>query len=212
MPFPANFQGGWNRKGFTESDIRYAMENTNSCAEAARFLNVTLQTYRKYAKMFIDRESGKSLYELHKNPPNKGMSKMSLPRHESRWAIRKILAGEANNYNGRNFKQKLIRSGLIAECCDLCGYDERRLSDGTIPLIVDFLDGDHKHYALDNVRLLCYNCFYNNIGNPFGRNENKIGNGEVPEWWGRGYYDNFNVSDPFKANPNYNAGKQEDAD
>jgi hypothetical protein len=75
---------------------------------------------------------------------------------------------------------------------------------------VDFQDGDTRNYSLDNVRLLCYNCFYNNIGNPFGRNESKIGNGEIPDWWGRGYYDNDNISDPRTANPKYRIGPRDD--
>ena len=50
-----------------ESDIRYAMENTKSNAEAARFLKVSFTTYKKYARMYVDRETGKTLYEIHKN-------------------------------------------------------------------------------------------------------------------------------------------------
>ena len=54
----------------SESEIRYAMENTKSCASAARFLKVSYESFRKYAKLYIDSESGKSLFELHtkKNP------------------------------------------------------------------------------------------------------------------------------------------------
>ena len=48
-----------------ESDIRYAMENTKSNAAAARFLKISFTSYKKYAKMYTDRESGKTLYELH---------------------------------------------------------------------------------------------------------------------------------------------------
>lgn len=50
-----------------ESEIRYAMENTKSNAEAARFLKVSFTTYKKYARLYTDRDTGKTLYELHKN-------------------------------------------------------------------------------------------------------------------------------------------------
>ena len=50
-----------------ESDIRYAMENTKSNAAAARFLKISFTSYKKYARMYTDRDTGKTLYELHKN-------------------------------------------------------------------------------------------------------------------------------------------------
>jgi hypothetical protein len=58
-----------------ESDIRYAMENTKSNAEAARFLKVSFTTYKKYARLYVDRDSGKTLYELHKNQFGVGIRK-----------------------------------------------------------------------------------------------------------------------------------------
>lgn len=42
-----------------ESDIRYAIANTKSNAEAARFLKVSFDTWKKYAKMYVDRETGR---------------------------------------------------------------------------------------------------------------------------------------------------------
>ena len=59
----------------TEAQIRYAMKNSKSNSSAARFLNVSFSTYQKYAKMHIDEETGKSLYELHKNQKGKGVKK-----------------------------------------------------------------------------------------------------------------------------------------
>ena len=57
---------GKNKVHITENQIRYAMENTNSNVQAGRFLGVSRPTYTKYAKMYIDEETGKSLYELEK--------------------------------------------------------------------------------------------------------------------------------------------------
>ena len=50
-----------------ESEIRYAMENTKSNAEAARFMKVSFTTYKKYAKMYTDPATGKTLYDMHTN-------------------------------------------------------------------------------------------------------------------------------------------------
>ena len=46
------FKPGEGRPAFniTESQIRYAMENSKSCAEAARFLKISYEAFRKYAK------------------------------------------------------------------------------------------------------------------------------------------------------------------
>ena len=43
----------------TESQIRYLMKNSKSNSGAARFLNVSLTTYQKYSKSYIDEETGK---------------------------------------------------------------------------------------------------------------------------------------------------------
>ena len=64
----------------TETEIRYAMTNTKSCSGAARFLRVSFDTFKKYAKMYKDEATGKSLFELHKNTGGKGMKK------GNRWA------------------------------------------------------------------------------------------------------------------------------
>ncbi len=58
-----------------ESDIRYAMENTKSNAAAARFLKISFTSYKKYARMYTDRDTGKTLYELHKNQFGVGIPK-----------------------------------------------------------------------------------------------------------------------------------------
>jgi hypothetical protein len=49
----------------TESQLRYAMENSFGNKDAARFLNIDYRTYKKYAKTFIDSETGKTLFEIH---------------------------------------------------------------------------------------------------------------------------------------------------
>ena len=72
--------GGANYKGLQlmESQIRYAMDNTSSNAEAAKWLHISYATFRRYAEMYIDSATGKSLFVLHKET---GMAKrMILPQ------------------------------------------------------------------------------------------------------------------------------------
>ena len=76
-----------------ETEIRYAMEHTKSNSEAARFLKVSFNTYKKYSKMYIDRETGKTLFELHKNPYGVGISKINQRANKGIYNIADILQG-----------------------------------------------------------------------------------------------------------------------
>src|SRR5210317_1016553 len=77
----------------TEAQIRYAMKNSKSNSSAARFLNVSFTTYQKYAKMYIDEESGKTLYELHKNQRGEGVKK-AYNVTKGKYALTDILDGK----------------------------------------------------------------------------------------------------------------------
>ena len=58
---------GRTPRNLSEAIIRDAMKHTKSNTQAARYLNLTIDTYRKYAKLYMDQETGKTLYELHDN-------------------------------------------------------------------------------------------------------------------------------------------------
>ena len=53
-----------------------------------------------------------------------------------------------------------------AEECEVCGFNERRMTDYTVPLMLDWIDGDKTNHKLDNLRVLCLNCYYLQVGNP----------------------------------------------
>ena len=55
------------KKGYIilESDIRGAMKVTRSNLQAAKYLGISYNTYKKWAESYIDNESGKTLLELH---------------------------------------------------------------------------------------------------------------------------------------------------
>ena len=55
------------------------------------------------------------------------------------------------------------------EKCECCGFEERRITDYTIPLLLTPIDGDKTNYNLDNLQVVCYNCFYLTVGNLFGK-------------------------------------------
>lgn len=154
MPF-------WYRKALnlTEKEIRYAMSHTMSNLAAANFLGIDRLTYRKYAKMYVDSETGKTLWELHKGT-HKPIPRPGSGRYASPNFINDVLEGKHPEYKGTTLKKKLIHSGTFAEECMQCGFHERRVDDLTVPLVLIWKDGNRRNHVRDNLVLLCLNCYY----------------------------------------------------
>ena len=164
-----------------ESQIRYAMDNTTSNAEAAKWLHVSFATWKKYAKMYIDSATGLTLYELHKQ--NGFAKRLVLPQTRYRrkasapWAfqptpIDEIFANKHPKYDRNRFKERLVKEGWKQERCDCCGFQEHRDYDYEVTLKMHWIDGDRSNYALENIQFLCFNCYFLNVGNPWGREKN----------------------------------------
>ncbi|MBC8298302.1 MAG: hypothetical protein H8E55_21250 [Pelagibacterales bacterium] len=164
------FKKGEGRPPFniSESEIRYAMANTKSCGAASRFLKVSYVVFKKYASMYIDRESGKTLFELHKNLRGIGIKRASRPRLRGQYGIYDILEGKYPKYDHRRLKVRLLKNSIFEEKCDSCDYDQRRITDYTVPLLLDWIDGDKTNHKRENLRFLCYNCYYLEVGNMLG--------------------------------------------
>lgn len=141
-------------RGYTpllESQIKAAQAVSKSGRAAARKLGVGYLTYRKYARM----------YGIHTliNPYNKGIKKDVDPNF-GKYPLNELLEGKHPNYPVYRLKDKIIRSKKKDACCELCGYRERRITDGKIPLLLNFEDGNPKNHKLENIKLLCYNCTF----------------------------------------------------
>jgi hypothetical protein len=144
---------------FTEAQIRYAMKNSKSNSGAARFLNISLTTYEKYSKSYIDESTGKNLWDLHKNQKGEGVKK-PYNIDKGRYALQDILDGKYPDYSVHLLKKRLINNADKLEDfpheCHNCGYNEKRLSDNTIPLVLDHMDDDWHNHTRENLRFLCY--------------------------------------------------------
>jgi predicted RNA-binding Zn-ribbon protein involved in translation (DUF1610 family) len=121
------------------------MKHTQSNFQAARYLNLTIETYRKYAKSFVDQESGKNLYELHKNNSGKGIKKNVGNKIE----INKITSRSG-------MRNRILRENLIPYKCDKCEISE--WNGQKLSLHLDHIDGNAWNHELSNLRFLCPNC------------------------------------------------------
>jgi len=145
-------------KILTKEDILRAMKVTRSNLHASRYLHVSYNHYKKYAKMYKN-EEGITLLQAHMNQEGKGITKYS---HKKLPKFKEILEGEVpSKYLDRNeFKQRLIFEALVEEKCCKCGFSERRVSDTQVPLTINHKDSNLNNLTLENIELLCLNCFF----------------------------------------------------
>jgi hypothetical protein len=154
-------------KPISKEDVLRAMRITKSNRAAARYLGVSYIHYKGYAKLYKS-ENGKTLFEEHKNQSGKGIPKF-LNNSKKEPALRDIIEGriDINHFKPEKIKNRLIKEGFLKEECYICGFHERRVNDYKMPLLLDFIDKNKKNYKNNNPRLLCYNCYYINVGDIF---------------------------------------------
>ena len=141
-----------------KTQILEAMRNSNSNSGAARYLGVNYDRYRKYALVY-------GLWHQHLNERGVGTPK-GFAKLATTVKLRDIFAGKHLNYPLNKLKYRMIKRGLLIEQCTLCGFNERRITDNKLPLILTFKDGNRENMAQDNIHLLCYNCMFLTTGLP----------------------------------------------
>ena len=147
---PLNISG--RRKVITKNMILEAQKHTNSNMEAARWMSVSYNTYKKWATYY-------DVFEQHLNQEGfgikKGWATYKVPVHD-------IITGERKppqRWSHKVFKERLIEDGYFQEECSNCGYNEINLKTDKVCLSIDFKDGNHDNFLLDNIRFLCPNCY-----------------------------------------------------
>lgn len=140
------------------SQIEEAQRHTNSNAAAARWLNVSYLRYKRYAQLY-------GLFDGHLNPAGFGIDK-GLSKRPTSKPLKDILAGNHPDYSIAKLKNRLIARKKLVEECACCGFNEKRITDGRVPLMIHFKDSDHKNFRLDNLELYCYNCMFLTTGAP----------------------------------------------
>jgi hypothetical protein len=149
-----------------------AMDKTKSVKAAARYLNCSYHHLKRYMKLYVDEESGKSLFELHKNQQGKGIPKFLKGRGKEP-ALIDIIEGriDAASFSPEKLKYRLITEGHLEEECGNCGFKEHRVTDYKVPLILHFKDKNKLNYRKENIHFLCYNCYFLFIGEVFSERD-----------------------------------------
>lgn len=150
----------WKKAAYnlTETEIRYAMANSNSNNQAAAFLHMTLAAYKKYATLFYDHDTGKTLYDLHKNKQGKKIHKVK--QLHSIATMDDILSGKHPGYSLKKLKERLIDEAIFEDKCMICGFCEQRISDYKSPTNLVFKDSNPRNHLKENLEIVCYNCFF----------------------------------------------------
>ena len=180
------------KKIVTKDMVLRAMKYTKSNMAAARFLGISYTLYKVHSKNY-NNEEGETLFDAHLNRQGKGISKHIYKRKDLT-PIHDILEGrvDISNYSPKIIKERLIHEALIQEECTSCGFNERRVVDYKVPLVLSFKDGNKKNWQLENIEPLCYNCYFLNVGNVWSENQlqqmedynahNKNSNDPEPDW------------------------------
>ena len=158
----------FNAKPITKGRLEWAYAQVKSASQAARLLNVDFKTFKKYAQQF-------DMYEQFCNKAGKGIAK-HYNLHSGKYALDDILDGKYPSYDIKKLHNRLINSGYFQAQCGICEFSEQRVTDGKVPIKIDFVDGDKTNHKRENVRFLCFNCFYLNVGNLSGRKKVGIDN------------------------------------
>lgn len=144
-----------------KEDILRAQKNTRSNLAASRYLNISYDLYKKYAKMYKDEETGKTLFDLHLNQQGKGVPKYGKLGKDN-IPLKDLLSGKVSTeyIDPQRVKYRLIQECLIEEKCSKCGFSERRVVDTKVPIILNHKDGNRRNWHLENLEFLCYNCAF----------------------------------------------------
>lgn len=169
-------------KPLTKEVLLSAMEKTRSVKAMTRYLHCSYPHVKMWMKHYKDEATGKTLFELHKNQCGKGIPKhlSSHPNRKAEPSLQGIVEGRisAAHFDPQKIKIRLIEQNYLEEKCYKCGFHERRVTDYKMPLFLHFKNGDHNYYHLDNLQMLCYNCYFLFVGEIFSdRDEKQIETG-----------------------------------
>ena len=146
----------------TPAKIKMAIKSTQSMGQAALYMGVSKNTFKKYAKQYdlwnpmTERVKSGELKNM------KGIRRIGNVGQMLKHDVKAILEGRnPNPFRENTLLEKAIREGYMAPCCNNCKSDfSHMIKEKEPPLILDFLDRDTQNTNVENLRALCFNCIY----------------------------------------------------
>lgn len=148
-----------------ENDFKELVKQYSSLEAIANALNISKRILLKYAKIYAFSNS-ETYYEYFQRMKKWKPTKTTIYNKNVRQKVMDIIANKrTNTFPVGDLMYMLFRYELKKECCEVCGCGERRTHDGRKPLILTFKNkGNIRNYNLDNLQILCYNCYFMTVG------------------------------------------------
>lgn len=141
-----------------QSLIPYKRRYNDFCSHSctAKFYNKT-RIIRRYCK-----ECGKEIVDYSNKLKRLYCGRPCHKQRQYSEYIRLWLLGEVSGIVGKGMAvsshvKRWLRENR-GDRCELCGWNQRNIHTGKIPVQVDHEDGNHMNTRPENVRLLCPNC------------------------------------------------------
>jgi 5-methylcytosine-specific restriction endonuclease McrA len=112
-------------------------------AKAAAQLSIHFNTLKRLAILYNCYFPNQGLRGGNKNAPAKII-------------LNDILNGAHPHFQTYKLKNRLLKAGILENCCSICGINI--WNQKSINLELDHIDGNRVNHLLSNLRLLCPNC------------------------------------------------------
>ena len=157
-------------KFFSREDILRSMKYSRSVRSASKYLGASYQHVKPYFKMYkVDESDPNSLtlFDAHLNRYGKGIPKF-LPNSRREPNVKQIFEEGIGyeSYTPEKIKIRGLAEGYLRDECYTCGCNERRITDFKTPTLMNFKDGNKSNYLIDNLEILCYNCYFLYVADP----------------------------------------------
>ena len=151
---PNKSKGGRRPVIKSRVEIEQAISVTQSMRQAAIYLNLSYNVFRREAKRH-------NLWNPGKPQDGSKIKRVHSGKISSEMLL-KILRGERlMSYRETMLLKKAFDEKYLTQICSNCGADFCHIvSPETPPLVLDFLDRDTSNGKQDNLRVLCLNCVY----------------------------------------------------
>lgn len=156
----------YGNKRIPKEDVAAAIAQTPSMRQAGIYLGVSYKTFQKYAMEY-------GLW----NPLGSPAGVKRPNRKVTYWTGWKRLGQDQH----LRLQDKLVTAGKLVQECNRCGYNKYREWDAKHPLVLVFKDLDETNLDLDNIELLCYNCYFVEYEKGQFKKRNPLGDSRKPE-------------------------------